>query len=97
MSCKANGPGEVNAGEIETGRDIEILNPDLVHLHARRGRTIHMEFTVDTGKGYVPAERNRPEDAPIGLIPVDALYSPVSRSPTRSRTPARARSSTTTS
>ena len=36
-----------------------------------------MEFTVDIGKGYVPAERNRPDDAPIGLIPVDSLYSPV--------------------
>src|SRR4026207_603608 len=36
-----------------------------------------MEFTVNTGKGYVPAERNRPEDAPLGLIPVDSLYSPV--------------------
>ncbi|TGV53127.1 DNA-directed RNA polymerase subunit alpha, partial [Mesorhizobium sp. M00.F.Ca.ET.149.01.1.1] len=38
-----------------------------------------MEFTVDTGKGYVPAERNRAEDAPIGLIPVDSLYSPVKK------------------
>ena len=38
-----------------------------------------MEFTVDTGKGYVPADRNRPEDAPIGLIPVDSLYSPVKK------------------
>jgi DNA-directed RNA polymerase subunit alpha len=38
-----------------------------------------MEFTVDTGKGYVPADRNRAEDAPIGLIPVDSLYSPVKK------------------
>jgi DNA-directed RNA polymerase alpha subunit len=56
------------------------------------GAEIRMEFTVDTGKGYVPAERNRAEDAPIGLIPVDSLYSPCRRSPTASRTPARARS-----
>jgi DNA-directed RNA polymerase subunit alpha len=41
------------------------------------GAEIRMEFTVNTGKGYVPSERNRPEDAPIGLIPVDSLYSPV--------------------
>ena len=41
------------------------------------GAEIRMEFTVNTGKGYVAAERNRPEDAPIGLIPVDSLYSPV--------------------
>ena len=38
-----------------------------------------MEFTVSTGKGYVPAERYRPEDTPIGLIPVDSLYSPVKK------------------
>jgi DNA-directed RNA polymerase alpha subunit len=56
-----------------------------------------MELTVETGKGYVPAVANRPADAPIGLIPVDALYSPVRQGPTRSRTPASARSSTTTS
>ncbi len=41
------------------------------------GAEIRMEFTVNTGKGYVPADRNRSEDAPIGLIPVDSLYSPV--------------------
>ena len=40
---------------------------------------MRMEFTVNTGKGYVPSERNRPEDAPIGLIPVDSLYSPVKK------------------
>ncbi len=43
------------------------------------GAEIRMEFTVDTGKGYVPADRNRAEDAPIGLIPVDSLYSPVKK------------------
>src|SRR5262249_9804943 len=43
------------------------------------GAEIRMEFTVNTGKGYVPAERNRPEDAPIGLIPVDSLFSPVKK------------------
>ena len=43
------------------------------------GAEIRMEFTVDTGKGYVTADRNRPEDAPIGLIPVDSLYSPVKK------------------
>jgi DNA-directed RNA polymerase subunit alpha len=43
------------------------------------GAEIRMEFTVNTGKGYVAAERNRPEDAPIGLIPVDSIYSPVKK------------------
>ncbi|MFN4284166.1 MAG: DNA-directed RNA polymerase subunit alpha [Alphaproteobacteria bacterium] len=74
---KANGPGEVTAGMIETVSDIEILNPDLVICTLDKGATINMEMTVSTGKGYVPASQNRPEDAPIGLIPVDALYSPV--------------------
>ena len=50
-----------------------------------------------TGKGYVPADRNRAEDSPIGLMPIDSLFSPVARSPTASRTPARARTSTRTS
>jgi DNA-directed RNA polymerase subunit alpha len=54
-----------------------VLNPDLVLCTLDEGAEIRMEFTVNTGKGYVPAERNRPEDAPIGLIQVDSLYSPV--------------------
>jgi DNA-directed RNA polymerase subunit alpha len=77
---------------------VQILNPDLVICTLDEGAEIRMEFTVNTGKGYVPADRNRSEDAPIGLIPVDSIYSPVKKvSPTASRTPARARSSTTTS
>ena len=54
-----------------------VLNPDLVLCTLDEGAEIRMEFTVNTGKGYVPTERNRPEDAPIGLIPVDSLFSPV--------------------
>ncbi|MEO1470886.1 MAG: DNA-directed RNA polymerase subunit alpha, partial [Pseudomonadota bacterium] len=50
-----------------------------VICHLDEGAAVHMEITVDTGKGYVAADRNRPEDAPIGLIPVDAIYSPVRR------------------
>jgi DNA-directed RNA polymerase subunit alpha len=56
-----------------------VLNPDHVLCTLDEGATVRMEFTVQGGKGYVPAERNRPEDAPIGLIAVDALYSPVKR------------------
>ena len=87
----------MTAGDIQTVGDIEILNPDLVLCTLDEGAEIRMEFTVNTGKGYVPADRNRPDDAPIGLIPVDSLYSPVAQGLLRSRTPARARSSTTTS
>ena len=59
--------------------DVEILNPDHVICTLDEGAEIRMEFTVNTGKGYVAADRNRPEDAPIGLIPVDSLYSPVKK------------------
>ncbi|BBE71676.1 DNA-directed RNA polymerase subunit alpha [Oharaeibacter diazotrophicus] len=77
MVVRKSGPGVVTAGDIQTVGDIEILNPDLVICTLDEGAEIRMEFTVNTGKGYVPSDRNRPEDAPIGLIPVDSLYSPV--------------------
>ena len=76
---RKEGPGVVTAGDIEETADIEVLNPDHVLCTLDEDADIRMEFTVNTGKGYVPAERNRPEDAPIGLIPVDSLYSPVKR------------------
>ena len=75
----AEGPGEITAGMITASADIEILNPGQVLCTLDDGAKISLELTVNTGKGYAPAERNRPEDAPIGLIPVDALYSPVKR------------------
>ena len=53
------------------------MNPDLVICHLDEGATLNMELTAEAGKGYVPAAANRPADAPIGLVPVDALYSPV--------------------
>src|SRR5579872_4532229 len=77
MRLKLEGPGEVRAGQIETGHDIEIMNPDHLICTLDKASKIAFEFTVDIGKGYVPATQNRPEDAPIGLIPVDALFSPV--------------------
>ncbi|MCP5433723.1 MAG: DNA-directed RNA polymerase subunit alpha [Alphaproteobacteria bacterium] len=79
LTLRAEGPGEVTAGQIQTVSDIEVLNPKHVICTLDKGASIRMEFTVETGKGYVPADRNRPEDAPIGLIPVDALYGPVKR------------------
>ena len=77
IRVKATGPCTVTAGMIETGADIEVMNPDLVLCTLDRDAKIVMEMTVSIGKGYVPAAMNRPEDAPIGLIPVDALFSPV--------------------
>ncbi|SON56049.1 DNA-directed RNA polymerase subunit alpha [Hartmannibacter diazotrophicus] len=77
MVLRKQGPGVVTAGDIQTVGDIEILNPGHVICTLDDGAEIRIEFTVDTGKGYVAADRNRPEDAPIGLIPVDSVYSPV--------------------
>ncbi|MDA0262262.1 MAG: DNA-directed RNA polymerase subunit alpha, partial [Proteobacteria bacterium] len=79
MTLTAVGPGEVTASQIDTGHDIEILNPQQVICSLDQGTKLKMELTVENGMGYVPAERNRPEDAPIGLIPIDAIYSPVKR------------------
>ena len=79
IALRTEGAGPVRAGQIETGHDVEIMNPDLVLMTLDEGASINMEFTVQSGKGYVPASVNRPEDAPIGLIPVDSLYSPVTK------------------
>ena len=79
MTLTATGPGEVRAGQIQTGHDIDIMNPDLVICTLDDGIKLNMELTVQLGRGYDPASVNRPEDAPIGLIPVDSIYSPVRR------------------
>src|SRR5499425_1227575 len=79
VSLRASGPGEVKAGQIQGSSDIEILNPELVLCTIDEKVEFRMELTVATGKGYVPADRNRPEDAPIGLMPVDSLFSPVKK------------------
>ena len=79
MVLKKEGPGPVKASDIEASSEVEILNPDHVICTLDQGASIRMEFTAAMGKGYVPSERNRPDDAPIGLIPVDSLYSPVKK------------------
>ena len=77
LQLSATGPGPVTAGDIAVSGDIQVMNPDLIICHLDDGATLNMEITADSGKGYVPAVANRPADAPIGLIPVDSLYSPV--------------------
>jgi len=76
---RKSGPGEVTAGDIEETADIEVVNKDHVICTLDEGAEVRFTLTVNTGKGYVPAEAHRPEDAPIGLIAVDSLYSPVKR------------------
>ena len=75
----AKGPGEIKASHITLIADVEILNPDLVICHLDEKTKFHMELTVSTGKGYVPAEKNKNEDAPLGLIAIDSLFSPVKK------------------
>ncbi len=77
LHLSATGPGEVRAGQITQIAGVDILNPELVICTLDQGATLNMDLTVQNGKGYVPAAENRPADAPIGLIPVDAIYSPV--------------------
>ena len=77
MHLKAEGPGEVTAAQIVTGADIEVMNPDLVICTLDRDAKLNMELVVQNGKGYRSAAANRPEDAPIGLIPIDSVFSPV--------------------
>jgi len=77
LSISAKGPAVVTAGDISESAGIEVLNKDHVICHLDEGADLYMELTVNTGKGYVAADKNRPEDAPIGLMPVDAIYSPV--------------------
>lgn len=72
-----DGPGEVTAAKIETGHDIEILNPGVLICTLDEGAHLAMEMTVENGAGYVSAVQNRPEDAPIGLIPIDSVFSPI--------------------
>ncbi len=77
MTLEANGPGVVTAGQIDTGHDIDVMDPDLVICTLDDGASIRMTFIVEMGKGYVPAIQNRPEESPIGLIPIDSVFSPI--------------------
>ena len=79
LSISAKGPAVVTAGDISESAGIEILNKDHIICHVDEGSDLYIELTVNTGKGYVSADKNRPEDAPIGLVPVDAIYSPVKK------------------
>ena len=75
----AKGPGIIKASNITPVNEIEILNPDLVICNLDENTTFHMEMTVGSGKGYVSADLNKPEEPPLGLIPIDSLFSPVKK------------------
>jgi DNA-directed RNA polymerase subunit alpha len=73
----AKGPGVVTAKQIETGSEIEVMNPDHIICTLDNAAHFAMEMTVESGRGYVPASALRKEDTPIGLMPIDALFSPI--------------------
>ena len=75
----ASGPGEIKADKIIENPDIEILNPELTICNLDENTKFHMELTVNSGKGYVPANLNKIEDPPLGLIAIDSLFSPVKK------------------
>ncbi len=75
----AKGPGIIKASNITPLNEIEILNPDLVICNLDENTNFHMEMTVGNGKGYVSADFNKPEEPPLGLIPIDSLFSPVKK------------------
>ena len=75
----ASGPGEIKANKILENPDIEILNPNFTICNLDEGTKFHMELTVNSGKGYVPANLNKIKDPPLGLIPIDSLFSPVKK------------------
>ena len=75
------GEGVVTAGDIQADPDIEILNPDLViaTLNGGADSKLYMELTITKGRGYISADKNKKDDLPIGVIPIDSIYTPVER------------------
>ncbi|MBO8129577.1 MAG: DNA-directed RNA polymerase subunit alpha [Peptococcaceae bacterium] len=79
IRVEAEGEGEIKAGDIVTDPDVEILNPDLHIATLSSGAKLNMELTVEKGRGYVPAEKNKKGTNVIGVIPVDSIFTPVTK------------------
>ncbi|HHT37605.1 MAG: DNA-directed RNA polymerase subunit alpha [Candidatus Wallacebacter cryptica] len=79
VRIEANGAGPVYARDIIADASVEILNPDLYIATLQEDGSLNMEITVAKGRGYVPAERNKLPEHPIGIIPVDSIFTPVSK------------------
>ncbi len=77
VTLDVKGPAEVHASDIQASSDVEIVNPDLYICTLAAKGHLRMELNVERGKGYVPADRNKREGQPIGVIPIDAIFSPV--------------------
>jgi len=79
LEIDAQGPGVVTAADIMHDSDVEILNPDLHIATLAENGSLRMRLTAQRGRGYTPADQNKREDHPIGVIPIDSIYTPVSR------------------
>ncbi|NLM68663.1 MAG: DNA-directed RNA polymerase subunit alpha [Firmicutes bacterium] len=79
VRIEAKGAGPIYARDIIADASVEILNPDLYIATLQEDGSLNMEITVAKGRGYVPAERNKLPDHPIGIIPVDSIFTPVSK------------------
>jgi DNA-directed RNA polymerase subunit alpha len=79
LTIDASGECEVTAADIEEDSDIEILNPDLHIATLDKNGSLKMSIFVDKGTGYVPSDKNKKDDQAIGIIPVDSIYSPITR------------------
>src|SRR5919202_1335487 len=75
----ASGPGEVKAGDIDLPSGVELLNPDAHVATLEKKTKLEMYLTIGRGRGYSPAEENKTPDQPIGVIPIDSIFSPVKR------------------
>ncbi|MGT2756063.1 DNA-directed RNA polymerase subunit alpha [Streptococcus ovuberis] len=79
IELDVTGPAVVTAGDILSDSDIEIVNPDHYLFTISEGKTFKAVLTVNTGRGYVPAEGNKKDNAPVGTLAVDAIYTPVTK------------------
>src|SRR5512136_2329851 len=79
VRLKSEGPKVLKAGDITAGDAVEILNPDHYIATLSRDAKLSIEMTVKIGRGYVPAERNKEENQPIGTIPIDSIFSPIKK------------------
>ena len=79
IELDVEGPAEITAGDILTDSDIEIVNPDHYLFTIGEGASLKAIMTVNTGRGYVPADENKKDDAPVGTLAVDSIYTPVKK------------------
>lgn len=79
LKIEAEGPREITAGDIITGSEVEILNSDLHIATLEDDAKLYMELEMTRGRGYVPAERNKKDNQPIGVLPIDSIYTPVKK------------------